>query len=71
MVRISDYVMPVDAAEIIGCTVGRVYQMLRDDEFRDLLPIGKRVMISRKEVEKVAASPATTGRPRKNLVSHA
>lgn len=70
MVRMSDYVSPPDAADIIGCTPGRIYQMLRAGDFRDLLPIGKRgKLISRKEVEKVAKQPATTGRPRKNLAS--
>jgi hypothetical protein len=68
MVRIADYVSPSDAAGIIGCTDGRIYQMLRDKEFRNLLPIGKnRVMILRKEAEKIASSPAKTGRPRKNI----
>ena len=70
MVRLADYVSPSSAAEIIGCTDGRIYQMLRDREFHNLLPIGKnRVMISRKEVERIAHSPAKTGRPRKNLAA--
>lgn len=69
MVRFSDYVTPTDAAIIIGCTDGRIYQMLRDGDFRDLLPVGKRVLISRKEAERIAKSPAKTGRPRKNLAA--
>lgn len=70
MVRIADYVEPVKAADMIGCTSGRVYQMLRNAEFRGLLPIGKnRFLIPRKEVERVAKNPAKTGRPRKNLAS--
>lgn len=70
MVRLSDYVNPTQAAEIIGCTDGRVHQMLRAKEFKDIIPVGKRrFLIARKEVEKVADSPAATGRPRKNLAS--
>lgn len=69
MVRIADYVSPAEAASIIGCTDGRVYQMLRDRDFRDLIPIGKRVLISRKEAERKAREPAKTGRPRKNRAS--
>lgn len=72
MVRIADYVEPAKAAEIIGCTSGRIYQLLRQSppEFSGLLPIGKnRYLIPRKEVERVAKNPAKTGRPRKNLAS--
>lgn len=70
MVRIADYVNPPDAAEIVGCTKGRIYQMLRDGDFTDLLQISeKRFMIGRKEVEKVAKNPSSTGRPRKKMAS--
>lgn len=70
MVRIADYVTPPQAAEIIGCTPGRVYQMLRAREFRDVLDLGDgRKMIGRSEAEKLAKSPAKTGRPRKTLAS--
>jgi hypothetical protein len=70
MVRISDYVHPPQAAEIIGCTPGRVYQKLRAGEFKDVLDLGDgRYMIGRKEVQKEASSPAKTGRPRKSLAS--
>lgn len=68
MVRFSDYVSPTAAAKIIGCTDGRVYQMLRAGVFRDKIPVGeRRVLIARREVEKIANSPAKTGRPRKSL----
>ena len=70
MVRLADYVTPTDAAEIIGCTDGRVYQKLRDGEFKDVIPVGKnRFLIGRKECEKVANSPEKTGRPRKAVAS--
>lgn len=70
MVRLNDYVTPADAAAIIGCTDGRVYQKLREGEFRDVIPVGKnRFLIGRKECEKLAESPAKTGRPRKAMAS--
>jgi len=71
MVRFADYVNPAEAAEIIGCTKGLVYQLLRAGEFKGhTIPVGKRsVLIDRKKVQKVADSPAPTGRPRKNLAS--
>jgi hypothetical protein len=66
MVRLADYVEPAKAAEIIGCTDGRVYQKLRAGEFSDVIPIGKnRFLIARRECEKMAKNPAPTGRPRK------
>jgi hypothetical protein len=68
MVRLADYVSPSKAADLVGCTKGRIYQMLRGGEFRDLIPVGKRsVLIGRKEVEKIANNPSATGRPRKKL----
>jgi len=70
MVRLADYVTPADAAEIIGCTDGRIYQKLRDGDFKDVIPVGKnRVLIGRKECERVAKTPEKTGRPRRILAS--
>lgn len=66
MVRLSDYVTPTDAAAIIGCTKGRVYQKLREGDFKNVIVVGKkRVLIDRRECEQVAKSPEKTGRPRK------
>lgn len=70
MVKLSDYVTPVQAAKIIGCTKGRVYQMLRKGEIPGVLPITERSkLIPRKEAERISKSPADTGRPRKALAS--
>jgi hypothetical protein len=69
MVDLADYVQPKRAAQIIGCTDGRVYQMLRDGDFEksDLIFIGdKPRLILREAVEKIAKEPAKTGRPRKH-----
>ena len=68
MVRFSDYVTPDKAAEIIGCTKGRLHQMRRAGDLKDLIPTGKnRFLFGRRECEKIAKSPAKTGRPRKAL----
>lgn len=64
-----DAVSVSKAAEIIGCTTGRVRQLLLDGEIR-----GKKLdeseqapwLVSRVDAEKLSKSPATTGRPRKN-----
>lgn len=70
MFRITDYVTPVGAAKIIGCTKGRIYQKLRDGDFKTAVTVGEnRVLIGRRECEKIAKTPEKTGRPRSILVS--
>jgi excisionase family DNA binding protein len=72
MVCLSDYVTPVTAAAIIGCTKGRVYQMINDGEIpkSKLAEIGpRRYLIYKKEAERIKATPAKTGRPRKAMAS--
>lgn len=64
-----DAVSVTDAASIIGCTTGRVRQLLLDGEIR-----GKKLsqsenspwLVSKVDAEKLAKNPASTGRPRKN-----
>lgn len=64
-----DAVSVSDAAVIIGCTTGRVRQLLIDGEIR-----GKKLsenenapwLVSKVDAEKMAKNPAATGRPRKN-----
>lgn len=54
------------AAEIIGCTTGRVRQLLREEALRGK-KLGERAWaVSRVDAEKLAESPAKTGRPRKS-----
>lgn len=54
------------AAEIIGCTTGRVRQLLRENAIRGV-KLGERAWaVSRVDAEKMGAKPAKTGRPRKN-----
>lgn len=73
VVDLSKYVQPKQAAKIIGCTDGRLYQMLRPDERSrwfsgaDLVFIGNRPrLVSKKAAERLAKTPGKTGRPRKN-----
>lgn len=67
MVDLAEYVQPKEAAEIVGCTKGRIYQMLRDGDFRDedLIFLGEKPrLIRRSVITELASSPAKTGRPR-------
>jgi hypothetical protein len=64
-----DAVSVTDAAYIIGCTTGRVRQLLLNGDIR-----GKKLgenerapwLVSKSDAEKMARKPAATGRPRKN-----
>lgn len=60
-----DAISVTRAAEIIGCTTGRVRQLLRAEELRGK-KLGPRAwLVSRVDAEKLADAPAPTGRPRK------
>jgi hypothetical protein len=67
-----DAVSVTKAAAIIGCTTGRVRQLLLNGELR-----GKKLddseqapwLVSRVDAEKYSKTPTTTGRPRKNQAS--
>jgi excisionase family DNA binding protein len=55
-----------EAAEIIGCTEGRVRQLLIDKEI-DGEKLNERAWaVERKSVDKFAAEPQVVGRPRKH-----
>lgn len=59
----KDVITPDEAAQLIGCTVGRVHQLLREGEIR-----GKKWsrswLVDRESAEKFAARPQQRGRPR-------
>ena len=60
----KDFVTVTTAAEIMGCTPGRVRQMLRADEIEGE-KVGERAwMVLRKAAEKRAQKPEGPGRPR-------
>lgn len=61
-----DLVSVSEAAEILGCTEGRIHQLLR----AGTLP-GKKLnerawAINRADIESLAETPQTRGRPRKH-----
>jgi len=61
-----DAICVTAAAKIIGCTTGRVRQLLRDGALRGV-KLGERAwVVSRVDAEKLGKSPAKTGRPRKS-----
>lgn len=68
MVRLSDFCTTSEAADILGCTTGRVRQLRLAGKFgRDFLELGPQyILIPRKVVEKFAKVEQKTGRPRKN-----
>ncbi len=60
-----DAVSVTAAAQIIGCTSGRVRQLLRDGALRGA-KLGERAWaVSRIDAEKMAHNPSPLGRPRK------
>lgn len=60
----KDFVTVTKAAEIMGCTPGRVRQMLRAEEIEGE-KVGERAwMVLRKAAEKHAQKPDGPGRPR-------
>jgi hypothetical protein len=59
-----DAVSVTDAAEIIGCTTGRVRQLLRANELRGKKLGARAWAVSRVDAEKLAGTKAPTGRPR-------
>jgi excisionase family DNA binding protein len=64
----QNFLTPGEAATVIGCTDGRVRQLLREGKL-----IGKKIsqrmwLISEEEARKMRDLPAETGRPRKNKI---
>lgn len=68
MVRLSDFCTTSQAANILGCTTGRVRQLRLAGKFgKEFLELGPQyILIPRKVVEKFATQEQKTGRPRKN-----
>lgn len=64
----QDFLTVSQAAERIGCTPGRVRQMLRSGTLAGEKMSEWLWMIPRKAAEKAAKNPAKTGRPRTNSV---
>jgi excisionase family DNA binding protein len=60
----KNWVTVKDAAEIIGCSNGHIRHLIDDDKLV-AKKFGNCWAIERKTAEKVARTPAKTGRPRK------
>ena len=65
MVLNGDYLTPAEAAEIIGCTVGRIHQLLKSKEVAGKKFSERAWAVNRKSAEAYAKQPKTVGRPRK------
>ena len=64
-VAIQGYVSAQEAAEIIGCTDGRVRQMVRSGEIKGAVRAGKwAYLIPVTEAERIKDAPHKSGRPR-------
>lgn len=64
--RQSAYISVNEAAAIIGCTVGRVRQMLLASELLGAKLNARAWAVDRKAAEKLAKNPSHVGRPRKH-----
>lgn len=60
-----------EAAAAIGCTTGRIRQMLADGTLKGEKLHARAWAIPATEVERIQEKPYTTGRPRKNSVRSA
>lgn len=64
--QLRNYLTIEQAAEVIGCTPGRVRQMANTGGIPGAEKIGNRLwMIPRREVEKIRDARPGTGRPRR------
>lgn len=63
-VAFDNYVSVPEAAEIIGCTTGRVHQLRDEGEITGEKVNGRAWLLLKADVEKVAKKKRTTGRPR-------
>lgn len=58
------FISVADAAEILGCTGGRIRQLLIDGVIAGMKLNERAWAVERKSVEKLAKVPQTVGRPR-------
>lgn len=61
---IENWVSVGEAAEILGCTEGRIRQLLRDHELAGQKVNERAWIINRDSVERFSKKPQTVGRPR-------
>ncbi len=63
---IKAYVTVTEAAKIIGCTDGRVRQLLRAGTLAGERVNERAWLVEKDDAKRLAKHPATTGRPRVN-----
>lgn len=63
---IENWISVNEAATVLGCTDGRIRQLLRDHELSGQKVNARAWIISRESVERLAKKPQTVGRPRVN-----
>jgi len=63
---VAEFLNVQEAADTIGCTTGRVRQMLITGEMRGIKANGRAWLITKAEVAKIANTRHKTGRPRKS-----
>jgi len=60
----DDEITVAQAAEIIGVTAGRIWQLIDDSTLKARMLHGKAWLVNRKSAEEYAVRDRTTGRPR-------
>jgi len=65
----QNFLTPIEAANVIGCTDGRVRQLLRDGKLLGQKINARMWLIPADEAQKMRDLPVETGRPRKNKKS--
>lgn len=61
---IQNLLTPREAADVIGCTVGRIYQLLQEDRLEGVKIHQRAWLIPEPEVRRFASVQQTRGRPR-------
>lgn len=68
-VDVAELLNVKEAAKVIGCSVGRLHQLIREDGVKGVVRFGPRqIVIPRKAVEEIRDNPSSVGRPRKSAV---
>lgn len=64
---IQGYMTTQEAADFIGCTDGRLRQLIRDNAVKGVVRVGKKThLIPVSEAERMRENPSKIGRPRKS-----
>lgn len=61
----GEFLTVAEAAKLIGCTHGRVHQLLKSKQIRGTKFSERAWAVNRKSAQNYAKQPQTVGRPRK------